>query len=333
MANESRTSDRVRILTHHSTDIHLDWREVALSDCKSFGEAGPLTEPLYFGTLSSAELYRTFDGCWFFLDPSRRQGGFLSLEQARTVFKNADRAIPYELGGTPTTTTTPAPSSGSVIPRNRMLSADSGGIGLPTTATLVELLDEIVAQFEDRRQLLTTGNFLNDGWAGTSSFSLPSRLLDLFSRACDAAALNPHPLTWVRTRDSDVPEHVSSYWSEHLKLFDPVTEKGTWYGLVLRRRDNNNAQFVDSHCADADTLRCICEDAILKLRAWRRRCAKKSEPSHTSDKDMRIVVAEEVNDGLYGRVFRGTQQPLNRPVAVKIMRPEWPNAADRKSVV
>jgi hypothetical protein len=327
MTNESRTSERVRILTHHSTDIALDWREVALSDCKSFGEAGPITEPLYFGTLSSAELYRTFDGCWFFLDPSRGQGGFLSLEQAATVFKNAGRAIPYELGGSPTTTTTPAPSSDAGISRNHVSSTDSTGIGLPATSTLMDLLDEIIAQFEDRRQLLSTGDFLNDGWAGTSSFSLPSKLLNLFSVACNSATLHPHPLVWVHTKDSEVPEHVNSYWSEHLKLFDPVTEKGTWYGLVLRRRDNQKAQFVDSHRAGTDKLRCICEDVILKLRAWRRRLAKTNAPSGSPDKEMRIDVAEEVNDGLYGRIFRGTQQPLNRPVAVKIIRPEWPNVA------
>lgn len=329
MANESVSSDRVNILTHHSTNMSLDWREVALSDCKPFGEAGPVTEPLYFGTLTSAEVYCTADGCWFFLDPTRRQGGFLSLDQAAAMFTNAGRAIPYELGGTPTTTTTttPAPSSSAVISRTHANSVLFGEDGVPASSKLVSILDEIIAQFEDRRQLLASGDFVSDGWAGTSSFSLPWELLDLFRRACDSAAVKPHPLNWVRTHDSEIPESVNSYWSEHLRLYDPVTEKGTWYGLILRRRDDPHVQFVESHRPGVDQLRRICEDAILKLRGWRRRLEQKETHSNKSSQEMRIVVANEVNDGLYGRVYRGTQLPLNRPVAVKIIRPEWPNSA------
>ena len=327
MANESQSSDRVRILTHCSTTTSLDWREVALSDCKSFGTAGPVSEPLYFGTLSSVQMYCTKDGFWFFLDPSRRQGGFLSLDQASTVFQNASRAIPYELGGSPTTTTTPAPASAAVFPSNSIKSVVTGESAAPTKSSLIELLAEIIAQFEDRLEVMKSGKFVSDGWAGTSSFSLPSELLDPFDKACDTETVNPHPLIWVHTQDSEVPDDVNSYWSEHLQIFDPVTGKGAWYGLVLRRRDNSQAQFVDSHRAGADQLRRICEDAILKLRAWHRKFAKEAKPSRISANVMRITDLEEVNDGLYGRIYRGIQRPLDRPVAVKIIKPEWPNAA------
>jgi serine/threonine protein kinase len=41
-----------------------------------------------------------------------------------------------------------------------------------------------------------------------------------------------------------------------------------------------------------------------------------------------IEILEEVDSGLYGRVFKGRQTALSRNVAVKIIKPEWPNAAD-----
>ena len=41
-----------------------------------------------------------------------------------------------------------------------------------------------------------------------------------------------------------------------------------------------------------------------------------------------IEILEEHQSGLYGKVFKGRQTSLDRIVAVKIIRPDWPNAAD-----
>ena len=40
------------------------------------------------------------------------------------------------------------------------------------------------------------------------------------------------------------------------------------------------------------------------------------------------ILGEEQESGLYGRVFKGKQTALERIVAVKIIRPDWPDAAD-----
>jgi hypothetical protein len=40
------------------------------------------------------------------------------------------------------------------------------------------------------------------------------------------------------------------------------------------------------------------------------------------------ILGEEHHSGLYGRVFKGRQIDLNRIVAVKIIRPDWPDVAD-----
>ena len=40
------------------------------------------------------------------------------------------------------------------------------------------------------------------------------------------------------------------------------------------------------------------------------------------------IILEEHQSGLYGKVFKGRQTALDRIVAVKIIRPEWPDAAD-----
>ncbi|MDP7016586.1 MAG: protein kinase [Pirellulaceae bacterium] len=42
----------------------------------------------------------------------------------------------------------------------------------------------------------------------------------------------------------------------------------------------------------------------------------------------RIEILEEVDSGLYGKVYKAHQTHLDRIVAVKIIKPEWTHKAD-----
>ena len=172
-------------------------------------------------------------------------------------------------------------------------------------AKFVRIIDELIARFQDRYEVIKAGTFENDGWTGTSTFRPPDVLIQSFVDACNDLGLSRHPMYWIVTPDFEVPEEVKpkGFWAEHVRIYDPHSGKGCWTGLVKRRWDKAKGRFVEWRTFDRkpdvspylarevvesakaharqesnSAMLRLCQDSVLKLRAWSRAVAA-IEPS------------------------------------------------------
>jgi len=150
---------------------------------------------------------------------------------------------------------------------------------------LLSLIDELIERFQERFDAIDAGT-LGDGWAGTSGFKLPDQLIECFANACNDLGLSRHPLYWITTKESELPEKYKrkGCWKEAISIYDPYG-MGAWFGLTCCFWDDKTARFIEKRIDEPGTLSCISQDAITKLRAWRRAVAKlapTSEPPQDS---------------------------------------------------